>query len=94
MIVHMLDLSTAHITQQTGLWLDTTGLDSGSPVVGYEKKEYGWLISVPSEWEEGQAERIPGDLLAVMTYARAKRCAWIMFDRDADEVLKLPTYEW
>lgn len=94
MIVRMLDLSTAHITEQTGLWLDTTALDSGSPVVTYEKKEYGWLISIPSTWEYVKAERIPGDLLAVMTYARAKKCEWIMFDRDSDEVRKLPTYEW
>lgn len=94
MIVQMLDVSTAHITEDTATWLKEVGVEGPSPIIVYEKAEYGWLIHVPDEWDKGQANNTPGDLLAIITYAKAKGCLWIMLDCDANVTEDLPEYEW
>lgn len=93
MIVRMLDISTAHVTEETMGWLDTVGVSGVSPLVVYDKSEYGWWVYTPPEWEETETADIPADLLAVLTYAKGKNCAWVMFDCDSDRIDELPQYQ-
>jgi hypothetical protein len=94
MIVQMLDISTAHVTVETSNWLTEVGVNGPSSIIVYEKADYGWLVHVPDEWDLGKADNVPGDLLAIITYAKAKNCLWIMLDCDAEEIKDLPVYEW
>jgi hypothetical protein len=94
MIVKMLDISTAHITDSTAVWLTDVGVNGSSPIIVYEKAEYGWLVFVPDMWDEGRADQTPGDLLAVITYAKAIGCTWVMLDCDGERIPELPIYDW
>jgi hypothetical protein len=94
MIVQMLDISTAYIKEETARWLEREGTSGPCPIVVYDKADYGWWVHVPSDWNNQTVPNVPGDLLAVMTYAKAKGCSWVMFDSDGEEVEDLPKYDW
>lgn len=94
MIARMLDLSTAHITEETDEWLDEAVTYETYPIIAYQKGDYGWIVHVPDEWDEEAVKDIPADLLALLVFAKARRCHWIMLDRDAFAVDELPQYEW
>lgn len=81
-----LTLSTAHITQLTG---DRLSTNMGDICVG-GTIDYGWFIY--ADYENNGA--IPDDLWGVMVYARANDCDYILFDRDADCIEYLPTWDW
>lgn len=84
-IKKILEVSTAHITRKTDMWL-AEGPDG---VVAYPKEDYGWVIMVaPCEAD------IPDDLRQLIDYARACGCDWIMLDCDAPEIKDLPVYDW
>lgn len=90
MIQKYLDLSTGHVSAATAEWLDM----NARKLISYKiqlKGEYGWLIFALSE--EFDVE-VPEDLLKVINYAKAKKCTWIMFDRDGATIDKLPYFEW
>lgn len=87
----ILVLSTAHVTAETAILLNETDCQKW-PLVGGPYSEYGWFVSA----HDGDAldrETSP-DLIAVIAYAKSKDCSMILFDRDADTVDELPTYEW
>jgi len=91
-IIKMLDLSTAHIRQETGDWLTNCSYhDTGDPIV-YAKQDYGWFVYAYPD--EEIPEEIPEDLLKVIKYARKKKCIWIMLDGDAPDIKELPVYDW
>ena len=81
-IVKMLDLSTGHVSAETAARLDAGNF-------GYVKGEYGWIVPTLRLSNE-----VPDDLAKVMAYARDLDCSWIMFDRDADIIPDLPTFDW
>lgn len=82
-----LTLSTAHITEETARWLDT----NPEQFVIYQKKNYGWFISV-RELED--FEGIPADLVFLIGYAMGCDCDWIQLDQDAGTINGLPTFDW
>ena len=85
MIEAMLVLSTAHITEHTC----NVSLHDAQ-IVAYAKGDYGWFVHVPDDEPEG----LPIDLGGCLALARARACAWIMFDRDADIAPALPVHDW
>jgi hypothetical protein len=90
-----LDCSTGHLTQQTREWLDAramlTVLEPEKMTHWVAGSPYGWFIYAD---EEPSGKDFPADLIAVMKYARAAGCAYILFDRDAgDPIEGLAWYE-
>lgn len=84
-ITKVLEISTAHIKEDTAKWLS----QEDCLLVSYEKGEYGWIVLVP---EEG--ETIPQDLQQIFEVARSNGCNWVMLDRDAFTIENLPVYDW
>ena len=94
MKISMLDISTAHVSEQTAGWLDELLTKSESPISIYGKGEYGWFINVHTVDDMERENKIPEDLRLVMDFARKRLCSWIMFDRDAETINKLPKFVW
>lgn len=82
-IISMLDLSTAHLPPQ----LRTA---AESEVVGWYPTLCGGFLWVPDDPADVVTDG--PEILAVRTFARAQRCDYILFDRDADEVDGVPTF--
>lgn len=78
-----LDLSTAHITEQTSRWLATR------PEVF--KSETGFLIWVQST--EHLDPEYPGELKHILKHALGA-ADYIMLDQDAPTDPRFPTYDW
>lgn len=92
-------LSTAHITQTTGIWLEKQGsLFAGNftdpfswPDLSMGLTPYGWLVYVTQESVENA---LPGDLSQVLNFAHERGAAYVLLDRDGGTIEELPTYEW
>ena len=85
MIETMLALSTAHLREETcNDWLHR------APFAVFEKGAYGWFVSIPQDYPQD----LPADLAECIAQARGLGCDWLMFDRDADTLTILPTYDW
>lgn len=86
---NFMDLSTAHLS------LATRGL---MEKVSGEFALNHWIAATPYGWftycdEENAEDSIPKDLFECMTYARKHGADYILFDRDADALTDLPTFE-
>jgi len=86
----LLDLSTAHLSQET-----CRDLNSYEGVTAYETK-YGWLMYIPAQDAAELAHNgdWPPELLPIVNLARTHGCDYILFDRDAPETNLLPTFDW
>jgi hypothetical protein len=84
-----LDLSTAHLQQQT-----CDQLDGYHGVIAYETT-YGWLMYAPRD-DTGlaAAHGWPAELLPIIRLARANGCAYVLFDSDAEQSSQLPIFDW
>jgi hypothetical protein len=80
-----LDISTAHLQQQT-----CTRLDALPGVTAYAIPFYGWLMTVPAD-NHGDW---PAELAPIVDLARTHGCAYVVFDCDAEVIGGLPTYDW
>lgn len=84
------DLSTGHLPQG-----EMDSISEARPRV--LEDEYGaWVNVLPGEFEsddDGEWDNFP-ELLRVTRWARERGARWICFDRDADIVDGLPTWEW
>lgn len=87
-----LDLSTAHLPRHIiGI------LNSFENIVAYNHTEYGtfmWVPDDPQESNDGMAEPIPVEVVAVQLYARNLGCDYVLFDRDAEIDDALPSWDW
>lgn len=82
----MLVLSTLHLQHDTCTqWLDH------APFAAFTKADYGWFVYVP---EDLDGVDMPDDLKACCERAHARGCEWLMFDRDADMLPELASYDW
>ena len=101
-----LDVSTAHLTEQTcNAWLDENTRSSTSGVISYGKGDYGSFVHVSEdldelrvareyEPDESEFDAVPQDLLDVLRSARGLGCRWVQFDMDGDTSAVLPQFEW
>lgn len=88
-IFQYLDLSTGHISRETDSFLSEQCTLTDSILVVYAK-ELGYFISVELEVNP----ELPDDLKAVMEYALAQECYWILMDRDGTIHDDLPFHDW
>lgn len=83
-------ISTAHITEE-----EANQAHGGYPAYAMVG-EYGFIVYIaqdPNEWNEGDLERFPA-LADCARWAQKLGYEWIRFDRDAETVPYLKTYEW
>ena len=91
-IVKVLELSTAHLTEEAG-----TDLYSHYRI-GVHQTRYGWRVSVPEdgricEWAKRDGD-VPDELGAIFALADARGSEYVLFDRDADVTNLLPAFDW
>ena len=85
----MLELSTAHLSDETLDALKTGSLES---VISYDKT-VGWLETVGYFVPiTGLEENLPTDLDSCFQFAEKLGADWIMFENDADTVAGLRIY--
>lgn len=93
-ITCMLTLSTAHLSPETRKLMSDMRFVERADVSIYSKSmfgyEFGWFVYTEAPDPEGN---LPRDLQACIEYALARDCKLICFDRDAEPIGKLPTYE-
>lgn len=97
-IAKMLVLSTAHVGETTARQLDgfrAWPVPVFAPVV-YPKGEFGWILPITEDMLECHTTRafLPSELLPIIDLAEVQGCTWLMFDRDAEILPGLPTFEW
>ena len=85
----MFTISTAHITRETGDWLDAN-LDY-LPV--YLKGNYGWYIYVNSTWF-GEGSKAPEDLIYLLQFCIINKIDVLCLDMAAETFDELPEYDW
>ena len=96
-ISKMLTLSTAHLDEDAVRKLEDeahakeTGDELAfADITVYEKIDYGFFVYIL----EGNHEDLPECLQQCIKVASDSGCSLICFDRDADTINELPTYEW
>lgn len=90
MIRRMLDISTAHVTEETMKRCNA----KDKWIVAYETT-YGAFVWVPDDLSApGNLEGYPEDLVIVLKFAHRLNCAWVQFDCDFVKFNNLPTYVW
>ncbi|MEU5476680.1 hypothetical protein [Streptomyces mirabilis] len=83
-----LDLSTAHLREETA-----DRLDSYDDVIAH-RTTYGWLVYAPESSDSlTQEGNWPEELLPIVKLARANACEYVLFDADAPEYDPLPTFD-
>jgi hypothetical protein len=101
-IEKMMCLSTGHVTQQTAEDIGSL-FNLGVPpkwaqrMVAYPHGEYGWLICIAGDTVDHidlVNDGVPEELYGVMKHAHAHDCEWILFDRDAELIDELPSFDW
>lgn len=98
----VLDLSTAHLPEHlfnSEVDGDGANVDSyhwGTVVYPLEHGALLWVPDDPGESAEAgtQGETTQADVLRVQVYARSLGCDYVLFDADADEDPRLPTWNW
>lgn len=86
-------ISTSHLSEATANRLDNTPA-SIWPWHGGPFSYYGWFVYAHKENLGSDDDAIPDDLFAAMTWARNQGFEYLLFDRDADIVEGLATYDW
>lgn len=86
-------ISTGHVTEETQKLLDGSPAAEW-PCLGGPYGEYGWFFYVHDENSGVEADKIPDDLFALMTWAHQQRCDYLLLDCDGDTIEDLPHYDW
>jgi hypothetical protein len=86
--------STCHIASTTALLLDDwVSHDPGLAPVQVTNSGLGWFF--PSlHLDEAGRNQVPPDLAAVMDFASARGCSFILLDRDGSHVEGLDHHDW
>jgi hypothetical protein len=88
----MLDISTAHLPAR--FFAPETCVEAWENVGGVHPTEYGVIVWVPDDVENGEMPDTPEEVTAIRRYARALDCDYIMLDCDAEQLADLPSWEW
>lgn len=86
-ILDMLELSTAHISENTARLLEN---NECKDLILSAWMEYGWIIYTNSTLTTD----VPEDLARVLRYAHGLGISYVKIDRDGEVLESLPTYEW
>lgn len=92
-IYKYLDISTAHITEETDEFLrnQVKEYECGKPIV--YQKECGYFIHVSDKFDMDDLE-MPDDLRRCLEFAAEHDCYWLVLDGDAEIIDELPIYTW
>ena len=95
-ITRVLNLSTAHITQDTADTLARCALNNDYiPLCSvYERGEYGWYVYIDDSDDPNFIPDELSDIRDCIIFALKHDINCICFDRDADTVIGLPVYNW
>lgn len=86
-----LDLSTAHLTQETFDRLHILRYNLGCTI---SRHRYGFMMTLPESFDLSVSTDGFADLAKVFAYARSKDCSLVSFDADGPKIDDLPVYEW
>lgn len=92
MIGMYLDICTSHLLPET---VDNLVMEN-NPIIAYTYEE-GMFISVPDKNDfcfDHELDDLPSDLNKLLKYAWDHHITLIRLDRDGEEVLDLPKYQW
>lgn len=81
-------LSTAHVEQSTGQWIEADLPNSDGLMVGADW-QYGWMLYTGNH--EGP---IPQEPAHVLKTAHEHGYEWVRFDCDAPRCEALPVFDW
>lgn len=84
----MLVLSTGHLPEETVRKVSARELKISRMI----PHDYGFILYVPEESEGFHEEDEP--LENIIRVARQHNIVWLNFDRDAEVIDDLPTFEW
>lgn len=96
-ISKMLTICTNHVTDQTLRRLDEAATENNFPCLSiYKKEDYGYFIYInKNEFRKECAHGdMPGDLIAVLSFAIESGCDILCLDSDGEELVYLPHYEY
>lgn len=85
-VVQMLIVTTAHATKAEAVVLNEN----------YARKDTGWLVHI-GEVGDAVVSELPElnkGLTGVFEKARQLHCPYVLFDRDAEPLVGVPTYDW
>lgn len=85
-------LSTAHMTLEDS---EIIPFAHNVGLVVYELEEYGWLIYVnPEMLDIARLNDFSDAFKQAIKLAQDNECAYLRFDRDANVVDELPSFDW
>lgn len=87
-----LDVSTAHVTEETMNVLKSLAVSGGIQGHSLAVYDLGAFITVHEDCEH--ADAIPADLRSVMDFAASKGCYVVRLDASGNEYEELKTYDW
>ena len=95
-ITKMLTLSTAHLAQSTvNIFNDNAACESLFPdIIVYPKGDYGYFISILPEAIETAKKETDSVFYKIILMADSLGCQMICFDRDAEPLPWLETFDW
>jgi hypothetical protein len=86
----VLVLSTSHVPDAWGKAFKEFG-DS----IRWQEHEYGWIVWVLYYLDEDElGYGLPQWIRPIWRIAQSEKCSMILFDRDADEIDGVKTYDW
>lgn len=91
-----LELSTAHVSEDTELWLYEQGklaLDNNEQQAYVAKTPFGYFVYVEEVPETLARLGYPADLIRCMEFASTQAVQYILFDRDAITISRLPVVQ-
>lgn len=91
MIYKVLEISTAHVTEETINALEREPDTNELGLCVHDKSGYGCYILIPQDYKE---LNLPKDLIDCFEHAKFYDCAWLCLDCDGEIIDALPQYEW
>jgi len=94
-ILKLLDLSTAHIRQETDVYLrEQLLMESFADLIVYEKGA-GYFVWVPKLIPEFEVPTsVPDELKDLLRMAAEKDCSWLVLEADGPILDILPRWYW
>lgn len=90
--------STAHVSRNVMMILDNDYSQKKIEYIIHSRVEYGWIVRYwPPKRSENRTDAwktMPSCMKDVIERAESLRCSMVLFDRDADVMDGIRTYEW
>lgn len=93
-VFKMVDLSTAHISEETNAML-VAGLTADTSDFAYTAwLNNGFVMRVPDEQESALFKSPPAELIVVFRWCQSQGYDYILLDQDARIEPELPVFDW